>query len=89
MTILLEVGCVHYEDIADIAEGMISSMDLSGPVALVDSALVLCSTIALNRGQENSLLAAETADRLLNWLFRTWRPSESVLHWLCLLLTVR
>ncbi|KAL9028833.1 MAG: hypothetical protein Q9196_002848 [Gyalolechia fulgens] len=75
MTVLLEFGRVSYVDVADIADGMISSMDLSGPVILVDSALTLCSTLALQRGQENSLLAAETADRFLNWLFHAWRPS--------------
>ncbi|KAL8942977.1 MAG: hypothetical protein Q9216_001333 [Gyalolechia sp. 2 TL-2023] len=75
MAVLLESGCVSYMDIADLVDGMISSMDLSGPVVLADSALTLCSTIALQRGQENSLLAAETADRFLNWLFHTWRPS--------------
>ncbi|KAI4173908.1 MAG: hypothetical protein LQ343_002676 [Gyalolechia ehrenbergii] len=77
MAVLLESGRVSYMDIADVADGMISSMDLSGPVILVDSALTLFSIIALQRGQENSLLAAETADRLLNWLFHTWRPSLS------------
>lgn len=76
MTVLLESGRVSYMDVVDIADGMISSMDLSGPAILVDSALTLCSTIALQRGQENSLLAAETADRFLNWLFHTWRPSK-------------
>lgn len=76
MTVLLESRRVSYVDVADIADGMISSMDIGGPVLLVDSALTLCSTIALQRGQENSVLAAETADRFLNWLFRTWRPSN-------------
>ncbi|KAL8689365.1 MAG: hypothetical protein Q9218_004951 [Villophora microphyllina] len=80
MSILLHQGLVRYTDIADIADGMISSMDLNGPVNAVDSALELCSILALQRGQENSLLAAETADRFSNWLFHTWRPSNEFHH---------
>ncbi|KAL8974650.1 MAG: hypothetical protein Q9197_001111 [Variospora fuerteventurae] len=75
MTSLLDLGLVRYMDIADIADGMVSSMDLSGPVDIVDSALALCSEIVLRKGSENALVAAETADRFLNWLFHVWRPS--------------
>ncbi|KAI4258557.1 MAG: hypothetical protein LQ352_001192 [Teloschistes flavicans] len=75
MSILLDQELVRYTDVADVADGMISSMDLNGPVNAVDSALKLCSILALQRGQDNSLLAAETADRFSNWLFHSWRPS--------------
>ncbi|KAL9603048.1 MAG: hypothetical protein Q9219_001412 [cf. Caloplaca sp. 3 TL-2023] len=75
MTVLLEFGRVSYIDVVDIVDGMISSMDLSGPMILMDSALTLCSTIALQRGQDNSSLAAGTADCFLTWLFHTWKPS--------------
>lgn len=77
MTVVLDSGLVRYMDIADIADSMISSMNLSGPVNAVDSAFDLCSTIALQRGQENAVLAAETADSCLNWLFHGWRPSKT------------
>lgn len=76
MSILLDQELVRYTDVADVADGMISSMDLNGPVNAVDSALKLCSILALQRGQDNSLLAAETADRFSNWLFHSWRPSK-------------
>ncbi|KAL8813405.1 MAG: hypothetical protein Q9200_000303 [Gallowayella weberi] len=75
MSVLLDLGLVGYMDIGDMADGMISSMELSGPVSPVDSALHLCTILALQRGQDNSVLTAETAERLLNWLFHTWRPS--------------
>lgn len=88
MTGLLELGLVRYTDVADIADGMVSSMDLSGPVDFVDSALSLCSTIAIQKGQENALVAAETADRFLNWLFHVWRPSQSRLLSITLRLTL-
>lgn len=87
MTSLLDLRLVRYMDIADIAEGMVSSMDLSGPVDIVDSALALCSAIVLRKGQENALVAAETADRFLNWLFHVWRPSQSNLVSRCSRLT--
>ncbi|KAL8900186.1 MAG: hypothetical protein Q9207_005812 [Kuettlingeria erythrocarpa] len=74
MTGLLDMGLVCYTDIADIADGMVSSMDLNGPVNFQDSTLALCSAIALQKGQENASVAAETADRVLNWLFHLWRP---------------
>ncbi|KAL8857536.1 MAG: hypothetical protein Q9178_005864 [Gyalolechia marmorata] len=75
MFVLLETGLVNYTDIADIADGMIPSMELSGPVNAVDSALSLCSLLALQRGQDNPVLAAETAERFLFWLFHSWKPS--------------
>lgn len=77
MTGLLDMGLVRYVDIADIADGMVSSMDLNGPVNFQDSTLALCSAIALQKGQENASVAAETADRVLNWLFHLWRPGQS------------
>ncbi|KAL8703539.1 MAG: hypothetical protein Q9201_003296 [Fulgogasparrea decipioides] len=76
MAVLLDRELVRYADIADVADSMISSMHLSGPVHSVDSALALCLTLALQRGQENSLVAAETADRFLDWLLHNWRPSS-------------
>ncbi|KAL8736025.1 MAG: hypothetical protein Q9166_000587 [cf. Caloplaca sp. 2 TL-2023] len=75
MYVLLDMGLVRYMDIADIADGMISSMELSGPVNPVDSALSLCSILALQRCQDNSVMAAETAERFLNWFFHSWRPN--------------
>ena len=77
MFVLLETGLVKYTDIADIADGMIPSMELSGPVNAVDSALSLCSLLALQRGQDNPVLAAETAERFLFWLFHSWKPSKT------------
>ncbi|KAL8930642.1 MAG: hypothetical protein Q9208_000513 [Pyrenodesmia sp. 3 TL-2023] len=74
MTGLLDMRLVRYVDVADIADGMVSSMDLNGPVSIEDSTLALCSAIALQKGQENASVAAETADRVLNWLFHVWRP---------------
>ncbi|KAL8710033.1 MAG: hypothetical protein Q9220_005304 [cf. Caloplaca sp. 1 TL-2023] len=72
--ILLDNGLVQYTDIADTADGVLSSIEINGPISAVDSALHLCVLLAVQRCQENSLLAAETADRLLNWLFHSWRP---------------
>ncbi|KAL8949939.1 MAG: hypothetical protein Q9222_003988 [Ikaeria aurantiellina] len=72
--ILLDKGLIQYMDVADTADRILSSMELSGPVSTADSALQLCVHLAIQRCQENSLSAAETADRLLNWLFHSWRP---------------
>ncbi|KAI4263133.1 MAG: hypothetical protein L6R42_001710 [Xanthoria sp. 1 TBL-2021] len=75
MYVILQKGLIRYMDIADIADGMIPSMELNGPVDSVESTLNLCSLLALERGQDNSVLAAETAERFLNWLFHSWKPS--------------
>lgn len=76
MYVLLQKGLIRYMDIADIADGMIPSMELNGPVDAVESTLNLCSLLAIERGQDNSVLAAETAERFLNWLFHSWKPSK-------------
>ncbi|KAL8895737.1 MAG: hypothetical protein Q9192_003466 [Flavoplaca navasiana] len=66
---------IRHMDIADIVDGMVPSMELNGPVDAVESTLNLCSLLALERGQDNSVLAAETAERFLNWFFHNWKPS--------------
>ena len=76
MYVLLQKKLVRYMDIADIADGMVPSMELNGPVDAVESTLNLCSLLALERGQDNSMLAAETAERFLNWFFHIWKPSK-------------
>ncbi|KAL9000304.1 MAG: hypothetical protein Q9169_001021 [Polycauliona sp. 2 TL-2023] len=75
MYVLLWERLIRYTDIADIVDGMIPSMELNGPADAVESTISLCSLLALERGQDNSVLAAETAERFLNWLFHSWRPS--------------
>ena len=76
MYVILQKGLIRYIDIADIADGMIPSMELNGPVDAVESTLNLCSLLALERAQDNSVLAAETAERFLNWLFYSWKPGK-------------
>ncbi|KAL8887231.1 MAG: hypothetical protein Q9215_005165 [Flavoplaca cf. flavocitrina] len=75
MYVILQKKLIRYMDIADIADGMVPSMELNGPVDAVESSLNLCSLLALERGQDNSVLAAETAERFLNWFFHNWKPS--------------
>ena len=76
MAVLFNVGLIEYSDVADVADRILSSMDLNGPSECVDSALALCSSLVLQKGLDNASVAAETSERVLNWLFHRWRPSK-------------
>ncbi|KAI9837294.1 MAG: hypothetical protein M1819_000368 [Sarea resinae] len=57
-------------------DSMISSANLNGPVALVDSALSLFVAIIDVRSRESPNLINTTAERILQWLFDKWSPAN-------------
>ena len=78
MAVSLDYGLVRYNDIADVADRMISSIDLNGPVDCVDSATTLLSILLILRSRENLGLVYETSEQVLRWLFHRWNPCKVV-----------
>lgn len=78
MAFLLNCELVHYSDVVDIVDNMITSVDLNGPADCVDSACTFWSLIVLSRGRENLGLVSETSEHILRWLCTRWRPSKSL-----------
>lgn len=72
MAVSLDVGLVQYTDIADVADNMISSVELNGPADCVDSATTMWSILVILRGKENLGLVSETSEQVLRWLFNHW-----------------
>lgn len=76
MTLLLELGLVHFADVADIVDTMFSSVDLNGPATFTDSAANLWSIIIKLKGRQCPSLIYNTAERVLGWLFIRWKPCK-------------
>ena len=78
MAISLDIGVVQYTDIADVANRMISSVDLDGPADCVDSATTMWSVLLTLIGRENLGRVFETSEQVLRWLFNRWNPCEAL-----------
>ena len=76
MAVSLDVGVVQYLDIADVADSMISSIDLNGPVDCVDSAINMWSLLLILRGRDNIGMVYETSEQVLRWLSNRWCPCK-------------
>jgi len=78
MARLLNVGLVPYSQVKDIAEGVLSSVDVNGPADAVDATIHYWATVATLRAAENLGSAYDTIERVLRWLLKRWSPSERV-----------
>ena len=76
MARLLNYGLLQYSQVKDLAEGMLSSIDLNGPVDAVDATIGLWAIIAAHRATDNLGSAYDTVERVLRWLFMRWSPSK-------------
>lgn len=76
MTAILGRGLCQYAEVADIANNMVSSIDLNGPLQAVDSSINMWITMTSLRAGDNLKSAYETVERILHWLFVRWSPSK-------------
>lgn len=76
MAVLLNCRLVRYNEIADIVDNMIASVDLNGPAECVDSASTLWSVLVLLRSRENLDTVSETSEHILRWLCNGWSPCK-------------
>jgi serine-protein kinase ATM len=74
MQVIIELRLVDYPSIAASVESMTSSIEISGPGALVDSALSLWALLMRRRNAEVRGITGVSSDRLLQWLFSRWNP---------------
>jgi hypothetical protein len=76
MDVFLSAGVVTYATVSPFVDGMISSVEFSGPSTLTDSALSLWSLLVDIRSTQVQGAAGQQEDRLLQWLFSKWIPSK-------------
>lgn len=77
MTVLLNFELVRYDEIADIVDNVLSSVELNGPADCVDSACSLWSILVLLRGRENLGSVFESSESILRWICNRWSPGKS------------
>ncbi|KAI9879869.1 MAG: Serine/threonine-protein kinase tel1 [Pleopsidium flavum] len=76
MGVILAHDLVEYGAIADVVDGIVTSVELNGPALLVDSSLSLWSLIVEYRQRENPSATHITSERILHWLFSRWNPAK-------------
>lgn len=72
--VILAQRLVEYAAIADVVDGIVTSVEHNGPALLVDSSLSLWALIVEYRQKENPGAAQTTSERVLQWLFSRWSP---------------
>ncbi len=76
MAALLNFGLVQYNEIADVVDNVLSSVELNGPADCVDSASTLWSVLVLLRGRENLGTVFQSSECILRWLCHRWSPGK-------------
>lgn len=76
MTVLLNFELVRYDEIADIVDNILASVELNGPADCVDSACSLWSILVLLRGRENLGSVFESSESILRWICNRWSPGK-------------
>lgn len=74
--VILAQRLVEYTAIADLVDGIITSVEHNGPALLVDSSLSLWALIVEYRQKENPGATQATSERVLHWLFSRWSPGN-------------
>ena len=74
MTCLLVYGLTRYSDVVDIVDGMLRSVDLSGPAECDESAATLWTQLLIRRSIENFASTPDASENVLHWLFSRWSP---------------
>ena len=76
MRILLIHGAVKYEQVSDVVDLMLYSVDLNGPASFHDSVAPFWVTIIRLRAQFSPSLVHETSERIIRWWFVRWKPCK-------------
>ena len=76
MARLLDHGLVDYSEVKDLAEAMLSSVDVNGPVDAVDTTIGFWAVVATFRAKDHLGSAYDGIERVLRWLFMRWSPSK-------------
>ncbi|KAI2462909.1 hypothetical protein F4781DRAFT_418382 [Annulohypoxylon bovei var. microspora] len=67
---------VPYRDIADDINSMIMSADVNGPAVVVDSSLVLMTTLLNLRNFQVPSASYATCNHVVRWMFFRWDPAD-------------
>ncbi|KAL7626805.1 Serine/threonine-protein kinase tel1 [Parahypoxylon ruwenzoriense] len=68
---------VSYRDIADDINSMITTADVNGPAVVVDSSLVLMTTLLYLRNFQLPSASYATCNHVVRWAFFRWDPTDT------------
>ncbi|KAI1143923.1 hypothetical protein F5Y05DRAFT_10911 [Hypoxylon sp. FL0543] len=68
---------VSYRDIADDINSMIMAADVNGPAIVVDSSLVLMTSLLHLRNFQLPSASHATCNHVIRWMFFRWDPSDA------------
>ena len=76
MAVVLNFDLIRYNEISDVIDNVLSSVDLNGPAECVDSASTLWSVVVLLRGRQHVGTVFETSEHIIRWLCNRWSPCK-------------
>ncbi|KAI0841594.1 hypothetical protein F5Y06DRAFT_293294 [Hypoxylon sp. FL0890] len=68
---------VSYRDIADDINSMIMTADVNGPAVVVDSSLILMTTLLHLRNFQLPSASYATCNHVIRWMFFRWDPTDA------------
>lgn len=71
---ILEAQLLPHHDFAGDISDMVTMADICGPVALLDSSLVLMNSLANLRNELAPSAIQTTSSNIIRWVFSTWKP---------------
>lgn len=78
LNVLLKTGVIEYSSISRSVEAMFSATEVNGPATLCEASLSLWVDLMNRRLAENPSSGSVTINRILQWLFGKWTPSQSL-----------
>lgn len=77
---MLMTGLIEYQEVGEDVNAMITAADVSGPVALCDSALFLMMHLLHVRVTEVPGANLIASQHVIRWLFARWNPGEEFIY---------
>lgn len=81
---MLAANLVQYQEVGEDVNAMITSADVSGPVALCDSSLILMMHLLHVRVTEVPGASLIVCQHVIRWLFARWNPGTYIVSLSCI-----
>ncbi|KAI2636438.1 Serine/threonine-protein kinase tel-1 [Hypomontagnella submonticulosa] len=73
---IVTYNLVSYRDIADDINSMVMTADVNGPAVVVDSSLILMTTLLNLRNFQLPSASYTTCNHVVRWMFFRWDPAD-------------
>ncbi|KAJ1335593.1 serine-protein kinase ATM [Microdochium nivale] len=69
---------VEYREVANDISGIVSASETNGPAVVVDSTLMLMSTLLRTVNDQLPNASSNTCSRIIRWTFLRWDPADDI-----------